>query len=153
MEHGTIELKGELYEILPGEPTQEKVVYLNSQGSGMMTACGSSDVFRYPLLKIPPTDPRAVKWRLGEAVFNSVEPELRPLITADYRRAIPGETLIDAGGNVTQTNCGTGWNYIILSPPAPEPKTDRELLAEAVIEIRPGNPLREEIRKHLADTE
>jgi len=111
-----------------GEPTP------NPQANGVekkVTWDGES-----PLRPLPDTDPRVIKYKLGVNAYESVKPELRAQITGEYRRAY-NELCADreeADGKYHWFKFSV-YDRIILSPPAYEPKTDREMLEELVSSV------------------
>ena len=148
-----IEQDGKWYEIGIMGLTKPGDMFLASNGEMVCRALGSTvGKLRHLATLIPDTDPRVVMHKLGENAYNSIEEELRPRITGEFRKARCGDFCEEEPGDFTkwEDGCSSGYSYIILSPPEPEPKTDREML-EHVAEIFDRGFRSEEIRKLLSD--
>ena len=150
-----IEQDGKWYEIGIMGLTKPGDMFLASNGEMVCRAIGSTvGKLRHLATPIPDTDPRVVMHKLGEAVMDTVDKDIRSLLTGECRRvkATPNKPGWPAtgGGSAHMWHSNSQDRHPILSPPEPEPKTDREML-EHVAEIFDRGFRSEEIRKLLSD--
>lgn len=128
-----IVINGKWYEVGRRETTpRDGQEALGLNGSGVMRREGSSTDCLNTHTLTPCDPPKA--YTLGEELLASVEEEYRSR-AVHFRRSIAGE--------IALASAPRGWSYIaytcvseapriILSPPAPEPKTDRAVLEEVI---------------------
>jgi len=95
-----------------------------------------------------------IEWRLGQDVLASVKGEDRDRVIA-YRPARPDEWIAMAGGAL-QVGTSTESDFPILSPPAPEPRTNREVFESVLAKIKEFGPtgkllrgIESEIEQHI----
>jgi len=128
-----IVINGKWYEVGQQETTpRDGQEALGLNGSGVMRREGSSTGCLSTHTLTPCDPPKA--YTLGEELLASVEEEYRSR-AVHFRRSIAGE--------IALASAPRGWSYIahtcvseapriILSPPVPEPKTDRAVLEEVI---------------------
>ena len=108
---------------------------------------------RHPLTECEP--PKA--YVLGVNAIASAEEKDRPSITGEFHYPKQGEDFVGSRGGRRTASCDySTFQGIILFPPAPEPKTDREMLEEIIRVRSEGSCLAElsnalnAAEKHLA---
>ena len=112
------------------------------------------------LTPIPATDPRAIKHAVGEIICAEMTDSDWARANGDVRPTVGVESHYDLTLREVCEQCLSTRPGIILSPPAPEPRTTDELLADAAemlvsacCKASDAANLAEEIGKHLAKTE
>ena len=134
-------IKGKFYDAGELEKVIDGKEYLELAGR-MVWACDKDDSlhlcrttgWRHPLTRLPDNDPRVVQWRLGESAWFSMSDEAKGLATGDIRKVTDTEYYWSASNGIIQSCGTTAGIYIILSPPAPKPKSADELVA-AFVEV------------------
>jgi len=128
-------------------------VYLDPVGFRVvaLSSTGYSDNLRVPLT---PCDPPK-EYVLGCNVMAAVDEEIRPRMTLEFRKAhkISNEEWLD--DFLTPTKGPTSYCHFILSPPAPEPRSYKQVVEDIYKAWRTGNLASEmqNVERMLEDSE
>lgn len=151
-------IDGQCYEVGPTRLAKSMIGSTYLDYKGHWQTCDSSQEFegkRHILTLLPNDDERVVEHNLGVALWKLIPDGSKPRVSGDIRPTDGVEEYL-AIGTMGYFFNDSVYNRIILRPPAPKPKSDREALQElhdATFGFRGNFPAASaNAEKHLADT-